>query len=184
MIPMTKRTKTLKKAAAKTVAPSPTQSAAPTPLSPAITKPAPVTPAIAKPALVSPALAKPAPVTSAVAKSVPVIPPAAKPIPAIAPEVKTAAPAPPPPKTNRISLELVKPGAKAVYVAGSFNEWKPERTPLAPAGNGVWTGNLNIKPGRHEYLFVVDGQWLPDPNAKESVCNPFGGLNSVLVVSE
>jgi hypothetical protein len=30
----------------------------------------------------------------------------------------------------------------------------------------------------------VDGQWLPDPNAKESVENPFGGRNSVLVVSE
>jgi hypothetical protein len=36
--------------------------------------------------------------------------------------------------------------------------------------------------GRHEYLFVVDGQWLPDPKAKESVQNPFGGRNSVLVV--
>jgi hypothetical protein len=30
----------------------------------------------------------------------------------------------------------------------------------------------------------VDGQWLPDPNAKESVENPFGGRNSVLTVSE
>jgi hypothetical protein len=84
---------------------------------------------------------------------------------------------------NRVSLELVKPDAKNVYVAGSFNEWKPERTPLAPRGNGRWAGDLAVKPGRHEYLFVVDGQWLPDPNAKESVQNPFGGTNSVLVVS-
>jgi len=87
------------------------------------------------------------------------------------------------PKPNRVSLELVKPGAKQVCVAGSFNGWKPERTPLALEGNGRWVGDLAVNPGRHEYLFVVDGQWLPDPNAKESVQNPFGGRNSVLLVS-
>jgi len=83
----------------------------------------------------------------------------------------------------RVSLELVKPGAKTVCVAGSFNEWKPERTPLIAQGNGRFVGDLTITPGRHEYLFVVDGQWLPDPNAKESVQNPFGGRNSILTVS-
>ena len=87
------------------------------------------------------------------------------------------------PKNNRISLELIKPDAKQVCVAGSFNEWKPETTPLSPKGNGHWVGDLAVKPGRHEYLFVVDGQWLPDPNARESVQNPFGGQNSVLIVS-
>jgi hypothetical protein len=85
------------------------------------------------------------------------------------------------PATNRVSLELVKPGATTVCVAGSFNEWKPERTPLAPLGNGRWAGDLTVKPGRYEYLFVVDGQWLPDPNAGENVPNPYGGKNSVLV---
>jgi 1,4-alpha-glucan branching enzyme len=91
------------------------------------------------------------------------------------------------PKTNgpsHVCLELVKPGAKMVCVAGSFNEWKPEQTPLVPQGNGRWVGDLAVKPGRHEYLFVVDGQWVPDPNAKETVANPFGGQNSVLIVSE
>jgi 1,4-alpha-glucan branching enzyme len=87
-------------------------------------------------------------------------------------------------KQEHVMLELVKPGAKNVYVAGSFNGWKPESTPLKAAGNGRWVGDLSVKPGRHEYLFVVDGQWLPDPNAKETVQNPFGGTNSVLIVSE
>lgn len=84
----------------------------------------------------------------------------------------------------RVALQLVEPAAKQVYVAGSFNGWKPEATPLAPLGDGRWKGQLNLGPGRHEYLFVVDGKWLPDPNAKESVQNPFGGRNSVLTVSE
>jgi 1,4-alpha-glucan branching enzyme len=89
-----------------------------------------------------------------------------------------------PPQPGRVSFQLVKPDAQTVYVAGSFNGWKPEQTPLVKTGNGRWVGDLTVQPGRHEYLFVVDGQWLPDPNARETVQNPFGGKNSVLTVSE
>jgi 1,4-alpha-glucan branching enzyme len=132
---------------------------------------------------------KPQAVKAEAAKPLPVISPAAKPEPVKAQPVnpkpvRTDAVKPAQPGTSHISLELVKPGAKTVFVAGSFNEWKPERTPLAPLGNGRWGGDLAVKPGRHEYLFVVDGQWVPDPNAKDSVQNPFGGKNSVLEVSE
>lgn len=88
----------------------------------------------------------------------------------------------PTPRVGQISFELVKPDAKSVAVAGSFNDWKPETTPLAPAGNGRWVTGLQVAPGRHEYLFVVDGQWVTDPNARETVGNPFGGKNSVLTV--
>jgi 1,4-alpha-glucan branching enzyme len=95
---------------------------------------------------------------------------------------KTATAQPALPKTARVALELVKPGARKVCVAGSFNGWKPEQAPLVSVGDGHWVGNLTIDPGRYEYLFVVDGQWLPDPNAKETVQNPFGGRNSVLTV--
>jgi len=90
----------------------------------------------------------------------------------------------PGPKPTRVCLEFLKPGAKTVYVAGSFNEWKPEKAPLVQKSNGLWVGDLALPPGRHEYLFVVDGQWIPDPKANETVQNPFGGRNSVLTVSE
>jgi 1,4-alpha-glucan branching enzyme len=93
-----------------------------------------------------------------------------------------ALPGPRPP--SPVQLELLRPGARRVYVAGSFNDWKPDSTPLASAGNGRWVGKLDVRPGRYEYLFVVDGQWLPDPKAPESVQNPYGGRNSVLTVSE
>jgi hypothetical protein len=36
--------------------------------------------------------------------------------------------------------------------------------------------------GRYEYRFVVDGNWISDPCAKESVQNTFGSTNSVVVV--
>ncbi len=87
------------------------------------------------------------------------------------------------PSPNHVLLEFVKPEAKNVCVAGSFNNWKPEQTPLTPAGNGRWVGSIAVSPGRHEYLFVADGQWLLDPKAREAVPNPFGGKNSVLLVA-
>jgi hypothetical protein len=93
-------------------------------------------------------------------------------------------PAPQSKRPNPVVVELVHPEAKHVFVAGSFNDWKADQTPLTPAGNGRWVGNLAVGPGRHEYLFVVDGKWIPDPSSRELVENPFGGKNSVLVVSE
>jgi 1,4-alpha-glucan branching enzyme len=114
---------------------------------------------------------------------------AAAPAKAATREVTVTTPAPEVMKSPRsvanpgkVTLQLVKPGASRVLVAGSFNGWRPEATPLTPLGNGRWTGSLDVTPGKYEYLFVVDGSWMPDPNATESVANPFGGLNSVLTV--
>jgi hypothetical protein len=135
--------------------------------------------------------AQPSSVLPAAVKTAPVQLVKPAPTPAVAPRpsapVQTAPIRPAPtipeaPKRGHVSLELLRPDAKTVFVAGSFNEWKPEKSPLILKGNGRWVGDLSIKPGRHEYLFVVDGQWLPDPNAKESVQNPFGGRNSILTV--
>ncbi len=121
-------------------------------------------------------------------KSNPATPPARK-IQQIQPPrpqpVSSSPPKPGPVKADlpKAHLELVKPEAKSVFVAGSFNGWNPARTPLTRKSDGRWVGDLTGITGRHEYLFVVDGQWVPDPNAPESVQNPFGGKNSVLVVA-
>ncbi len=125
--------------------------------------------------------------TSAVVEVKPVAPGPVKPVPVIPVAPAVAQPVAVKPQSSppaRVALQLVQPAARQVFVAGSFNGWKPDTTPLAPLGDGRWKGQLNLGPGRHEYLFVVDGKWLPDPNAKESVQNPFGGRNSVLTVSE
>jgi 1,4-alpha-glucan branching enzyme len=82
-----------------------------------------------------------------------------------------------------IRFVLVQPDAQRVFVAGSFNDWNPGATPLTDLGHGHWVKDLALAPGRYEYQFVVDGHWVPDSAATETVENPFGGLNSVLVVS-
>lgn len=95
---------------------------------------------------------------------------------AVAPVAATA------PVQPKVRLEFSKPGAQSVAIAGSFNSWQPEQ--VATTGNGGWVKELAIAPGRYEYMFVVDGQWMADPNAKEYAPNPFGGQNSVLVISK
>lgn len=74
--------------------------------------------------------------------------------------------------------------ADEVLIAGSFNGWKPYVSPMIALGRGKWAKELLLPPGRYEYLLVVDGQWMFDPNAQDYFPNPFGGVNSVLIVPD
>ena len=82
-----------------------------------------------------------------------------------------------------VCLEFAHPTAAAVCVADTFNDWRPEATPMVSMGDGRWMKQLVLAPGSYEYCLVVDGEWTPDPLAKEAKPNPFGGLNSVLQVA-
>jgi 1,4-alpha-glucan branching enzyme len=82
-----------------------------------------------------------------------------------------------------VRFEFTHPTASAVSVAGTFNHWQPEAKSLHSAGEGRWFKETALKPGTYEYCLVVDGQWMPDPTARETVPNPFGGRNSVLTVT-
>ncbi len=86
------------------------------------------------------------------------------------------------PREAKVTFTLVEPQAKRVCVSGTFNAWAPDATPLARETDGQWAVTLALPPGRHEYKFVVDGQWLPDPKAAENVFNAHGTLNSVVEV--
>ncbi len=88
------------------------------------------------------------------------------------------------PVEKPVEFVLKMPHAQIAAVAGTFNNWDLKRTPLRRERDGNWKTTVWLPPGRYEYRFVLDGeQWLSDPNAKESVRNPFGGSNSILVVS-
>lgn len=87
-----------------------------------------------------------------------------------------------PPKHRTVHFELNAPNAREVYLAGSFDAWRPTSLPLFRMDNGIWVKELVLEPGCYEYLFVVDGIWTPDPSAP-SVPNPFGGWNSQITVN-
>ena len=82
-----------------------------------------------------------------------------------------------------VRFEFTHPTAKNVCVAGTFNHWQPEAKALHSSGAGNWWKEISLAPGSYEYCLVVDGQWMPDPRARESVPNPFGGRNSILHVA-
>lgn len=81
-----------------------------------------------------------------------------------------------------VTLVCHAPAAREVFLAGDFNDWQPRAMPMARQPDGCWTATLPLRPGPHEYRFVVDGQWQEDPQAARAVPNPFGGCNSVLEV--
>jgi len=85
-------------------------------------------------------------------------------------------------ENEEVTLSYCAPAAEEVCVAGTFNNWSADSAPLKPARDGNWSIQLNLKAGRYEYRFVVDGEWQDDPGAAESVPNPYGGRNAVLKI--
>jgi hypothetical protein len=81
-----------------------------------------------------------------------------------------------------VRIEYTDATALVVCVAGTFNDWRAGATPMVGLGDGRWIKELVLPPGRHEYMFVVDGQWRVDPRAADRVPNPFGGENGVVIV--
>jgi 1,4-alpha-glucan branching enzyme len=88
------------------------------------------------------------------------------------------------PAVQRIHFEFTAPTAESVFIAGTFNDWQPNATPMIALGQGRWAKDLSLPPGDYEYRLVVDGQWMPDPLDAETVPNPFGGVNSVRKVGD
>ena len=85
-------------------------------------------------------------------------------------------------ETRPVVFHFNDPQASAVAIAGTFNEWHPSATPMVPLGQGRWAKTLELRPGTYEYLFVVDGRWVPDPGSAVTVTNPFGGINCCVSV--
>jgi glycosidase len=80
-----------------------------------------------------------------------------------------------------------KPDAppKSVAVAGDFNGWSKDATPMTRGGDGVWAATVKLTEGVHLYKFVVDGdRWVNDPNADKAleVDDGHGGKNSGVLI--
>jgi hypothetical protein len=71
---------------------------------------------------------------------------------------------------HQVEVTFTISGIKAnqIAVAGDFNGWNTSANQLEdPDGDGIWTGKMYLKPGRYEYMLVVDdAKWVTDPNAK------------------
>ncbi len=84
-----------------------------------------------------------------------------------------------------VQFVLEAPSARSVAVAGDFNAWTPQLVLSDVDGDGIWSGRLALKPGVHQYMFVIDGsQWETDPKADRYVDDGFGNRNAVLVIPQ
>ncbi len=82
-----------------------------------------------------------------------------------------------------ITFVSLYPRAHSVQLAGDFNNWQPEDSPMQKVGgNGAWQIKLPLARGKYRYRLVVDGQWQQDPYNETTETNPFGESNSVLEV--
>lgn len=89
------------------------------------------------------------------------------------------------PSLHSVRLVYVPPQEdrpQQVYVAGDFNDWRRDATPLSQV-DGVWTTTLVLPSGDYEYMFVEDDErWVTDPLATRTRADGFGGNNAVLDV--
>jgi 1,4-alpha-glucan branching enzyme len=95
------------------------------------------------------------------------------------------------PKAKATAFSCHAPEARAIFLAGTFNDWNTGATPLTKDADGNWAVALELPPGRHEFKFVVDGVWCCEPgcdgtnrDCPKCVPNPFGTMNRVIEVAE
>ena len=77
------------------------------------------------------------------------------------------------------TFRYLNPDAQKVLLAGDFTDWQKGAIVMKSSGNGLWTAAVNLNPGTHNYLFIVDGEWCEDPECALRTPNPYGGVNMV-----
>lgn len=86
---------------------------------------------------------------------------------------------------RQVAWEFVLRGyedAKQVHVTGDFADWSPDLYPMSQGVDGSWRATLQLAEGQHVYKFIVDGEWIADPDAERTVDDGYGGTNSVVDV--
>ena len=79
---------------------------------------------------------------------------------------------------------LHAPEAGAVYVLGDFNNWqKAESNRLSKLENGYWSAHFSLDKGqKYRYKFLVDDEWVRDPENSDAETNVFGTTDSILKI--
>jgi hypothetical protein len=64
---------------------------------------------------------------------------------------------------DEVYFTLKAPGAKEVYIVGDFNNWNATVEKMEQSGN-LFEISLYLVEGNYHYKFVVDGDWIVDPD--------------------
>ena len=73
--------------------------------------------------------------------------------------------------------------ADSVALCGDFNDWSAEATALERGDDGSWQISIPLEPGRsYRYRYLLDGERWENGQADRYEPNPYGGVDSVIVV--
>ena len=78
---------------------------------------------------------------------------------------------------------FVAPQARAVHLAGDFNDWHPDAHPMRRQVDGAWRLEIPLSHGHHHYIFLVDGKPTLDPRAQGIARDHKGDKVSLIAVS-
>jgi len=81
------------------------------------------------------------------------------------------------------TFKIKAPNAKKVNLAGDFNGWNPNSLPMRKEGE-YWSFSVYLTNGKHRYKFIVDGEWIKDPENKLWEQNEFETGNSVVWIGQ
>lgn len=70
--------------------------------------------------------------------------------------------------------------SKDVFLSGSFVNWSTLKLPMEKSSTG-WQIDIDLPFGVHTYKFIVDGNWITDPNNSQTEHDNYGHVNSVYV---
>lgn len=71
--------------------------------------------------------------------------------------------------------------ATRIFLSGEFNSWSTNMH-LFGREKGEWVCRIDLKPGKYQYKFIVDGEWMIDPANPNSITTTEGYVNSVLEI--
>jgi hypothetical protein len=75
------------------------------------------------------------------------------------------------------------PDARKVFLAGSFNDWNKRSLKMSKTATG-WVMPMFLKEGTYAYKFVVDGEWITDPDNPVVRPDGAGNFNSFMAIGD
>lgn len=81
-------------------------------------------------------------------------------------------------------FKFYAPQAKKVHIRGSFNSWSMTALKPNKSEKGLWSLSLKLKPGKHEYLFCIDGNCMLDQENMIKEKQPDGKYYNIKFVED
>jgi chromosome partitioning protein len=81
-----------------------------------------------------------------------------------------------------ILFTLVAHNAESAHLVGDFKGWISNSVTMKNERSGLWSLVVPLRPGRYQYRFVIDGEWITDPSNPAVEVDSLGRPTSVIEV--